>query len=475
MRIFLDDIRRLFGSPVDRLESVTQGYSVDTRTIQAGDLFIALRGPKHDGHDHVARAFERGAVAAVVDHPVSAKGPQIVVLDTLVALQQLAIQARERWGGEVVAVTGSAGKTTTKDVIADILATKYATGKTIGNFNNHVGVPLSILRLPDECRVAVLELGMNHGGEIRALAKIARPSVGVVTNVGYAHVEFFADSIEGVARAKRELIEELPSSGTAILNADDERVARFREVHPGPAITFGIKNPADVRATDVQHVAGGSRFTCDGVEFETSLAGAHGVLNMLAGLAVAKAFQLPISSLRDAVATFAAGQMRGERSVRNAIVVLNDCYNANPEAMRAMIDVLSAETAARRVAVVGEMLELGQSAEPLHRGVGSYLACRGIDVVIGIRGAARYIVDEAMKAGLSDSAAFFFEDPVEAGELLRRILRAGDAVLFKGSRGVRVEKALEAAFAGEEAAAKGAGGQSTKDDGLSYKGPEAVD
>jgi UDP-N-acetylmuramoyl-tripeptide--D-alanyl-D-alanine ligase len=354
-------------------------------------------------------------------------------------------------------VTGSAGKTTTKDVIAHLLATAYATGKTVGNFNNHVGVPLSILRLPDDCKIAVLELGMNHAGEIRELAKMARPSVGVVTNVGYAHVEFFADSIEGVARAKRELIEELPPSGKAVLNADDDRVAGFRDMHPGPSITFGIRNPADVRATEVEFVPGGSRFQCDGVGFETSLAGAHGVHNILAGLAVARAFALPFPGLRDAVAAFATGKMRGERSVRNEIVILNDCYNANPEAMRAMIDVLSAETAVRRIAVVGEMLELGQSAEPLHRGVGSYLASRGIDVVVGIRGAARYIVDEAVRAGLSDSAAYFFEDPVEAGGLLRRILREGDAVLFKGSRGVRVEKALETAF-GAEAPANDAGG-----------------
>ena len=371
---------------------------------------------------------------------------QIVVPDTLAALQQLAVWARGRWGGRVAAVTGSAGKTTVKDIVAHLLATKFETGKTIGNFNNHVGVPLSILRLPDSCTVAVLELGMNHAGEIRALARIARPEAGLVTNVGYAHVEFFRDSIEGVARAKRELIEELPSSGTAILNDDDERVARFRDIHPGPVITFGIRNPADVQATGVQFVAGGSRFECDGTSFETTLAGAHGVLNMLAGIAAARAFGVPAGGLREAVATFTSGHMRGEKSVLNEIVVFNDCYNSNPEAMRTMIDVLAAENAARRIAVVGEMLELGQSAEPLHRGVGSYLACRGIDVVIGIRGAARFTVDEAVKAGLSDSAAFFFEDPVEAGGLLRGMLRKGDAVLFKGSRGVRVEKALEAAF-----------------------------
>jgi UDP-N-acetylmuramoyl-tripeptide--D-alanyl-D-alanine ligase len=427
-------------------EVCATGYSIDTRTLQPGDVFFALRGPNHDGHDHVAAAFEKGAVAAVVEVKQPVDRQQIVVLDTLAALQQLAIWARHGWGGDVIGVTGSAGKTTTKDVIAHLLATRFVTGKTVGNFNNHIGVPLSILRLPDDCKVAVLEMGMNHADEIRALAKMASPSVGVVTNVGYAHVEFFADSIDGVARAKRELIEELPASGTAILNADDERVAKFREVHSGRTITFGIHRDADVRASEVQLIPGGSRFECGGVQFETSLAGSHGVSNILAGLAVARAFDIPFESLRDAAATFAAGKMRGERTVRNDIVIFNDCYNANPEAMRAMIDVLSAETAARRIAVVGEMLELGQSAEPLHRGMGSYLASRGIDVVIGIRGAARFIVDEAVKAGLSDSAAFFFEDPVEAGGLLRGMLRAGDAVLFKGSRGVHVEKALEAAF-----------------------------
>lgn len=438
--------------PAPETTKVT-GYSVDSRTLAPGDLFFALRGPNHDGHEHIAAAFQNGAVAAVVDRVVPGAGPQIVVDDSLAALQELAKWARVQWGGRVVAVTGSAGKTTTKDIIAHLLATRYETGKTIGNFNNHVGLPLSILRLPDECRIAVLEIGMNHAGEIRALAAIARPEIGVVTNVGYAHVEFFEDSIEGVARAKRELIESLTESGIAILNADDQRVARFREVHAGPTITFGARNEADVRAEQVEFTPEGARFVCDGVGFRTTVAGAHGVLNVLAGLAVARACGIPAADLQDAVAGFTTGKMRGERTTERGITVWNDCYNSNPEALRAMIDVLSAEAAVRRIAVVGEMLELGQSAEPLHRGMGSYLASRGIDVVIGIRGAARFIVDEAVRAGLSGSAAYFFEDPVEAGLLLRRVLRKGDAVLFKGSRGVRVEKALEAAFAEEPAGA----------------------
>ncbi len=464
MHIPLDEIMAVLNPELSRTRGKgaslpVTGYSVDTRTLQSGDIFFAVRGPNHDGHDHIAAAFERGAVAAVVDHSLPINGVQIVVSDTLAALQHLAVWARERWArkqsdARVVAVTGSAGKTTTKDIIAHLLAVRFPVGKTVGNFNNHIGLPLSILRLPDYCRVAVLELGMNHAGEIRALAKIAQPEVGVVTNVGYAHVEFFDDSIEGVARAKRELIEELPPSGAAILNADDERVARFAQFHKGRVITFGIRNPADIRATAVQFVPGGTRFECGGVAFETSLAGNHGVLNILAAMAVARAFEISASELRGAVASFTSGKMRGERSVRNGVIVWDDCYNANPEAMRAMIDVLSAEPASRRIAVLGEMLELGQSAEPLHRGMGSYLASRGIDVVIGIRGAARFIADEAVQAGLSDSAAYFFEDPVEAGRLLRRILREGrevDAVLFKGSRGVRVEKAMEEAFAPSDA------------------------
>ena len=458
MHLALSTIRSVLAPGTDGLppasaDAEVTGYSVDSRTLAPGDLFFALHGPNHDGHEHIAAAFQKDAAAAVVERRVAADGPQIIVEDTLRALQDLAKWARVQWGGRVVAVTGSAGKTTTKDLIAHLLATRFETGKTTGNFNNHVGLPLSILRLPDECRVAVLEIGMNHAGEIRALATIAQPEIGVVTNVGYAHVEFFEDSIDGVARAKRELIEGLSEGGIAILNADDERVARFREVHEGPTITFGMQNEADVRAEQVEFTQEGSRFVCDAVEFRTSLAGTHGVLNILAGLAVARACGILSANLQDAVATFTTGKMRGERTTERGITVWNDCYNSNPEALRAMIDVLSAETAARRIAVIGEMLELGQSAEPLHRGMGSYLAGRGIDVVIGIRGAARFTVDEAVRAGLSGSAAYFFDDPVEAGRLLRRILRRGDAVLFKGSRAVRVEKALEAAFAEEPAEA----------------------
>lgn len=417
------------------------GWSVDTRTLAPGDLFFALRGPVHDGHDYVNAALAKGAVSAVVEKDFTGSGNLLRVDNTLQALQKLALWARERWGGRVVAVTGSAGKTTTKDVIAHLLASELPVAKTAGNLNNHVGVPLSILRLPDTSRIAVLEMGMNHAGEIRELARIARPDVGVVTNVGYAHVEYF-ESIEEIALAKRELIEELPPQGTAVLNADDPHVVRFREVHEGPVITFGTSDSADVRAERVALTPYGAKFQCQGVDFESPLAGSHGVSNALAGIAVAQVFSIPPERLREPMRTVPQGAMRGQRLEHGGLTILNDCYNSNPEAARAMIDVLRSNTASRKVAVMGEMLELGRSAERLHREIGSYIAERGIEVLIGIRGAARHMVDEAVRAGMPGSAAYFFEDSASAGEFLRHYLREGDTILFKGSRGVQVEKAM---------------------------------
>ena len=437
---------------------VAAGWSVDTRTQNAGDVYFALRGPNHDGHDFVAAAIAKGAAAVVVErasqegNPIGASTVRersplpgarylggLVVPDTARALGELGAWARKQWGGTVIGVTGSAGKTTTKDAIAQLLGTAMRVGKTVGNFNNHVGVPLSLLRLPDDCRAGVIEMGMNHAGEIRELAAIAKPEIGVVTNVGYAHVEFF-DSIDGIARAKRELIEGLPPDGVAVLNADDARVARFADVHPGRSLTFGLSEGADIRAEGVTAHAGGTRFRTLGVDFETGLAGRHAVMNLLAAIAVATVFEIAPGRLRDAVAGFAAGKMRGERTVHNGIVIWNDCYNSNPEAAQSMIDALRETPAARRIAVLGEMRELGHAADELHRQVGRYAAAHGVDLLIGIGGAACAMVEAAARAGLD---ARFFADAAEAGEHVRELARPGDAVLFKGSRGVQVEKALE--------------------------------
>jgi UDP-N-acetylmuramoyl-tripeptide--D-alanyl-D-alanine ligase len=443
VRLALEWIAAALASPA-RMPGEATGYSVDSRTIQPGELFIALRGPNHDGHDHVAEALEKGAPAALAERDSSAAALErvIAVPDTYQALLQLASRARGQWPGTLIAVTGSAGKTTTKEAIAALLGAEMPVSKTTGNLNNHVGLPLSVLRLDQGARAAVVEIGMNHAGEIRELARVARPDVGVVTNAGHAHIEFF-DSIDAVASAKRELIESLGRDGVAVLNADDERVRRFAEIHPGRAITFGLAGDADVRATDVDHAPEGACFTVDGTRFETRLMGLHGVRNLLAAIAVARVFGIPVSRLSDAARALAPGKMRGERFTHRGVTVYNDCYNSNPDAVRAMLDLIRILPARRHVAVLGEMLELGRWSEALHRDVGRYVAECGFSVLIGIRGAARHLVDAARLAGLAAGAAYFFDDPAAAGSWLRDTAREGDAILFKGSRGTRVEIALE--------------------------------
>ena len=418
------------------------GWSVDSRTIQPGDLFFALRGPHHDGNAYVEQALSKGAVAAIADGSVNAPGAVLQTPDALKALQHLASEARREWGGEVVGVTGSAGKTTTKDVIAALLAEEIPTAKTEGNLNNHVGLPLSLLRLDESARVAVLELGMNRAGEIRGLAAIAKPNTGVVTNVGWAHIEGF-ESIEGIAAAKRELVESLGSHGTAVLNADDERVAAFAKAHAGRTVMYGQSPAAGVRAEHVEYTLDGVRFRVGPVDFESVLTGRHSVSNLLAGIATAGVYGIPAERLTETVRRIRPGKMRGERMTHHGILIYNDCYNSNPDAVKAMLDVLRDTPARRRIAVLGEMLELGRWAEPLHRDVGDYAAVCGVDVLVGIRGATSHSLDAARRGGLRAGAAFFFDDPIPAGQLVRSIAQPGDAILFKGSRGVHVELALE--------------------------------
>jgi UDP-N-acetylmuramoyl-tripeptide--D-alanyl-D-alanine ligase len=442
MTFSLIDVAEAISAWPPAVNPLVTGYSIDSRTTEPGDLFFALRGPNHDGHRFVSAAFERGAVAAVVERASGGSMPEVVVPDVQAAVEQLACRARERWSWPVVAITGSAGKTTTKEVVAQLLAAGMPVGKTEGNLNNHIGVPLSILRLPEDAQAAVIEIGMNHPGEIRHLAAIARPTVGVVTNAGFAHAEFF-HSADEVAQAKRELIEALPADGVAVLNADDPRVARFAEVFGGRVVTFGFSEGADVRPEDVEYGPEGVRFRVEGTQFESSFVGRHGVLNLLAGFAVARVFGIEPRSLAEAVRTLAPVKMRGERFVHDGATILNDCYNSNPEAAVAMLDVLRDFPARRRIAVLGEMLELGQWSDTLHRGVGYHAARCGIDVLVGIRGAARQMVEEAVRSGLPADAALFFDDPVSAGEFLRGMAQQGDVILFKGSRGTQVEKALE--------------------------------
>lgn len=442
MILTLAEIAQFTGSGSPGSSLPISRWSIDSRTLTPGSLYIALRGENHDGHNFLEAAAARGAAAALVDGrdwPAPPGMTLIRVADTLAALQQLAARARQRLHFPLIAITGSAGKTTTKETISTLAGAARRVTRNEGNLNNHIGLPLSLLRMDETAQAGVLEMGMNHAGEIRALCRIARPDIGVVTNVGTAHIEHFKD-IEGIALAKRELIEELGPNGTAVLNYDDPRVRAFAAVHLADTLTYGMEEGADIRAENVQSTPTGSTFHIQNVNFEIHLPGRHGVWNVTAGVAVGSILGIPLEIMADAARTLQSGKMRGERLTHNGVTILNDCYNSNPEAAKAMLDTLAAMPGARKIAVLGEMLELGHWAEKLHEEVGAYAAARGVHAVIAIRGAARHLADAAQKAGVE---THFFDEPAAAGDALRSLARPGDAVLCKGSRGTRVELALE--------------------------------
>ena len=430
------------------------GYSIDSRTVGAGELFFAVKGERVDGHDYVEAAIANGAVAAVVsmrwlapaefDECMLLRVPDECDDCVLDAMQKLANRVRREWGGRVIGVTGSAGKTTTKECVAQVLSAQFRVLKSEGNFNNHFGLPLQFLRLEREHDVAVIEMGMNHAGEIRALAKIAQPEVGVVTNVAPVHLEFF-DSLAGIARAKYELIESLPASGTAVLNADDDYVSQFGRDFKGKVLKYGTRATADIRAENVlARGAEGSEFdvvTPGGREHaHLPLIGEHNVLNALAAVAVSLARGLKLADAVAALATLAPADKRGEVVQLGNITVINDCYNSNPTALHAMVDALAAMKAGRRIVVAGEMLELGPAGAEMHRSAGQHVAEKKIDMLLGVRGLAQSMVQGAQEAG---AQAEFVETPEAAGEWLARQTKDGDVVLLKASRGVKLEKALE--------------------------------
>ena len=428
---------------------IVEGYSIDSRTVRQGELFFAVRGERLDGHDFVEAALARGIVAAVVAREHAPRFPVrskvLVVDDTLAALQSLAAAVRRLWGKPMVAVTGSAGKTTTKEAIAHLLSTKFHVLKSEGNLNNHFGLPLQLLRLEAGHEIAVIEMGMSHAGEISALAKIAQPETGVVTNVAPVHLGFF-NSVAEIARAKYELIAGLPPSGTAILNADDEYVSQFGRDFHGKKVMFGLQHPADVRAENMRtRGEAGSLFdlVLDGCREPVTLPlmGTHNIYNALAAAAVASQFGITPSEAASALATLAPADKRGEVLKLSGATVINDCYNSNPKALDSMVEALAAMPARRRIVVAGEMLELGPAGEKLHRQSGRHMADAGIDIVVGVRGLAREIVNAARQAGVQ---AHFVETPETAGEWLSREVRDGDAILLKASRGVKLERALEA-------------------------------
>ncbi|MGA7908404.1 MAG: UDP-N-acetylmuramoyl-tripeptide--D-alanyl-D-alanine ligase [Candidatus Sulfotelmatobacter sp.] len=429
-------------------DDFAQGYSIDSRTVRAGELFFAVKGERLDGHDYVAQALEKGAIAAVVRKDQRDRYPSharlLAVDDTLTALQSLATAVRKLWGKPLIAITGSMGKTTTKEAVAHLLETRFRVLKSEGNFNNHFGLPLMLLKLETEHDVAVIEMGMSHAGEIRALAKIAQPEIGVVTNVAPVHLEFF-DSIAGIARAKYELVESLPPGGTAVLNADDEYVSQFGRDFQGKVVRYGMGATAEVRSENVRSCgAQGSEFeVVVGAVRERAklpLVGEHNILNALAAIAVGLERGFTLGEAAGALATLAPADKRGQVLQLGNITVVNDCYNSNPKALAAMVDALATMPAKRRIAAVGAMLELGPAGEELHRQAARHMAEKRIDVLLGVRGPAQAMVDAARQAGMR---AEFVATPEQAGEWLAREARDGDVVLMKASRGVKLERALE--------------------------------
>jgi UDP-N-acetylmuramoyl-tripeptide--D-alanyl-D-alanine ligase len=435
------------------------GYAIDSRTIGAGELFFAVKGERLDGHEYVETALANGAVAAVVSNrwvvPAEVDEARLLrVADgedcVLLSLQRLAHAVRKQWGGRVIGITGSAGKTTTKEAVAQVLSARFKVLKSAGNLNNGFGLPLQLLKLEPEHEVAVMEMGMNHAGEIATLAKIAEPDWAVVSNVAPVHLEFFPDGIAGIARAKYELIEALPKDGVAVLNFDDTYVASFGRDMGSRAVFYGMREGAEVRAVHVAEMGmEGVLFTVEvhgeRASVQLRMLGTHNVANALAAIAVGLRSGIELDACAAAVSEMRAGDKRGEILEWRGARLINDSYNSNPKALDAMVDALMSMSADRHIVVAGEMLELGPEVDSLHAACGLRMAERGIDVVVGVRGAAEALVGAARAGG---AEAVFLASADDAGEWLKENVRAGDAVLLKGSRGVRLERALRSLEAG---------------------------
>jgi UDP-N-acetylmuramoyl-tripeptide--D-alanyl-D-alanine ligase len=430
------------------------GYSIDSRTIAAGELFFAVRGERLDGHDFVETALAGGALAAVVsmrwlEPPGIDPSRLLRVPDhggdgVLIALQQLARAVRRAWGGRVIGVTGSAGKTTTKDAVAEVLGARFNVLKSQGNLNNSFGLPLQLLRLEMEHQVAVMEMGMNHAGEIASLARIAEPNWAVVSNVAPVHLEHFADGIEGIARAKYELVEALPPDGIAFLNGDDKYVIEFGRGMGGRAVFYGTREGLAVCAanieekglygTDFDVVAGGLEWP-----MVLHLPGRHNVMNALAAIAVGLRSGVDAMQASAALERMQPAEKRGNLVAWHGAEIVNDTYNSNPQALNSMVEALGKTKAERRIVVAGEMLELGPQGEAMHWECGQSMAAHGVDVVVGVRGLAAALVEGAAQTGI---VALFVATPEDAGAWLKENLREGDIALLKASRGVRLERAL---------------------------------
>lgn len=448
-----------------REDAVFNAISTDSRTIAEGALFIALKGHRFDGHHFALEALRKKAGGVMIEEDragdfwwkdVETK-PVILVRDTLYALGEIARDRRRKFGVPVVALTGSNGKTTTKEMIAACLETTFPILKTEGNLNNQIGLPLTLLKLTERERVAVLEMGMNVPGEIKRLTEIAEPDVGLITNIQRAHLEGVG-SLERIKEEKGALFRGMKRDGSIIVNQDDPRVVALAEEFPGQKITFGIDHPSDVMAREIRvRVKEGTFFLLDldGEETEVWLPvlGRHFVYNALSAIATASLFGIEKERAVDALRQFRAFSMRMELvSLGGNISLINDAYNANPDSMEMALRALSeAKGEGRRaIAVLGDMLELGEESVEAHSELGRRVAELSIDLLLAIGNEASVVVTSAIREGMSQDRARVVRSHSEAASIVRAFAREGDWILVKGSRGMAMEKVVEALKEGRE-------------------------
>ena len=421
------------------------GVSTDTRTIQPGSLFIALVGENFDGHDYLESAVAKGATGVVVSCSDGFFPDNVVVVlvrDTRRAFQDIARHYRQRFSIPVIAITGSNGKTTTKDMTAAVLSSKLQTLKTEANFNNEIGLPQTLLRLDSSHQVAVVEMGMRGKGEISELAAIALPSIGVITTVGETHVELLG-SVEAIAAAKAELVEAIAPAGTIILNGDNPQVRAMAGKTCAKVVFFGLEN-ADVYATNIKTTEEGLTFECCWPHtcFTVKMAafGRHNVYNALAAIAIGRELGLTPGDICQGLLTFAPDAMRLHVQTINKYRVINDTYNASPLSMTASLDALKDIADGRTIAVLGDMLELGSIGVAAHRQVGEKLIENQIDFVVTVGELAKHIAFTVSDAGRYAKSC---TDHESARQVLKLLLQPGDTVLLKGSRGMKMEQLLD--------------------------------
>lgn len=437
--------RVIQGDPAAIFSSV----STDTRNMKADSLFFALVGERYDAHNFLSQAAAAGAGGLVVSRMEGLLPgvPVIMVENTLSALQSLAAYNRQRSGAVLVGVTGSTGKTTTKDMIASVLGVRQHTLKNEGNFNNEIGLPITLLELDESYKAAVVEMAMRGPGEIQSLCEIARPKAAVITNINETHLELLG-TVSNIAEAKGEILEQIPSGGFAILNAESPFIHREARRCRGKVVYYGIERPAEIRGENIKAEGTGNRFNAvingQTLDFYLPVPGRHNVMNALAAIGVGLEMGLTVEEIARGLATVALTGMRLEVIEGSSLKIINDAYNASPASTRASLSVLKDLTGGRRsIAVLGSMLELGTRALGGHREVGETVAALGLDYLITVGELAGYIVEGAVDAGLPPENAFRCEDYDSAVEILEGLLQKGDVVLVKGSRGMKMERVVQ--------------------------------